>query len=276
MGYQSNLGKIAEQVALSLREVGKELVAAVSANRVGTASYKCTTEIFTQMDLWAEQQIKSRLQTILPGSHFIGEEEHSYSAPNELRRRIAEESPLWIVDPIDGTNNFCSLIPHYAISVALVNQGSIELGMIYDPNRDELFHAEHGRGDFKNGQPIRPSSTDLLASSIIAFYFPIEDLKLAPFWTQIERAVVRARASRSSGCATLDLFWVACGRLELALMTTLQLWDLAAGYLITKEAGVRMCNYPDVNSNLDLFGRHFVFAAPEIWQEVQEKVLTGP
>jgi myo-inositol-1(or 4)-monophosphatase len=276
MSYSLNLKEIRGQAALALLEIGKELVHAVSSNQVGAASFKSGTEIFTQLDLWAEQELKSRLQRILPGSHFIGEEGQCASSPSELCRRLSEESPLWVVDPIDGTNNFCNLIPHFAISVALVNEGRVVLGMIYDPNRDELYHAEKGKGAFRNGLPINPSATDSLANSLVSFYFPIEGGRLAPFWTQIEKAVVRARASRSHGCATLDLCWVACGRMELALMTTLQLWDLAAGYLIASEAGVKICNYPEVDSEFNFFERHFVFAAPAIWQEVKQSVLGHP
>lgn len=268
-----DLNAVQKQASKAVREVGKGVLHAFTAKQFGAPQFKLGQEIFTETDLWAEQQLKSKLLGILPGSSIIGEEEHSSVPTSELRQRVKDEELIWVVDPIDGTNNFCNLIPHFSVSVALIVKGEIQLALIYDPNRDELYHAQKDCGAFRNETLINPSSIDSLSNSIVSFYFPVKHQSLTSFWTQIERAIVRARASRSHGCATLDICWVASGRLQVALMNSLHLWDLAAASLVASEAGVKSCNYPHLDLELDLFGSCFVFASPTLWPALTETVL---
>ena len=148
----------------------------------------------------------------------------------------SDENNIWIIDPIDGTTNFLHGIPHFAISIALKSNNEIISGLIFDPIKNEMFYAEKNSGSFFNNRRIRVSKKD--------------DLQDCLFATNHEGAISSQLNLRYTGCAALDLAYVSCGRLDGYFHNKINVWDVAAGVLIIREAGgkVNDINKFDMNS----------------------------
>ena len=148
----------------------------------------------------------------------------------------SDENNIWIIDPIDGTTNFLHGIPHFAISIALKSNNEITSGLIFDPIKNEMFYAEKNSGSFFNNRRIRVSKKD--------------DLQDCLFATNHEGAISSKLNLRYTGCAALDLAYVSCGRLDGYFHNKINIWDVAAGVLIIREAGgkVNDINEFDMNS----------------------------
>ena len=148
----------------------------------------------------------------------------------------SDENNIWIIDPIDGTTNFLHGIPHFAISIALKSNNEITSGLIFDTIKNEMFYAEKNSGSFFNNRRIRVSKKD--------------DLQDCLFATNHEGAISSQLNLRYTGCAALDLAYVSCGRLDGYFHNKINVWDVAAGVLIIREAGgkVNDINKFDINS----------------------------
>ena len=148
----------------------------------------------------------------------------------------SDENNIWIIDPIDGTTNFLHGIPHFAISIALKSNNEITSGLIFDPIKNEMFYAEKNSGSFFNNRRIRVSKKD--------------DLQDCLFATNHEGAIISKLNLRYTGCAALDLAYVSCGRLDGYFHNKINVWDVAAGVLIIREAGgkVNDINKFDMNN----------------------------
>jgi myo-inositol-1(or 4)-monophosphatase len=152
--------------------------------------------------------------------------------------------PIWLIDPLDGTNNFAHGFPHVGVSLALVREQQPFVGVIYDPLRDETFAATVGGGAALNGDPIHVSDVDDLAKAFLATGFPY-DRRTAPD-NNVERLdhfLRRSQGVRRAGAAVLDLCYVACGRFDGFWEIRLHPWDVAAGVLIVREAGGRATDF---------------------------------
>lgn len=202
----------------------------------GTAQsigYKGDIDLVTERDRASEALIIAALRGAFP-DHFIYAEEGGESGQ-------AESGWTWLVDPLDGTTNYAHGFPVFAVSLAALYRGRTEVGVIYDPLRDECFTARRSAGAALNGSPIRVSTTDSLRHSLLATGFPYD------VWTSPENNldhfanfVLRAQGVRRPGAATLDLAYVACGRLDGFWELKLHAWDVAAGALVVEEAGGRV------------------------------------
>ncbi len=147
----------------------------------------------------------------------------------------ADTDNFWIIDPIDGTTNFLHGIPHFAISIALKNKNEITAGLVFDPIKDEMFYAEKNFGSFFNNRRIRVSKKSELEDCLFA--------------TNHEGAAHSKLNLRFTGCAALDLAYVASGRFDGYFHNKINIWDIAAGVLILNEAGgkVNDINKFDIN-----------------------------
>jgi myo-inositol-1(or 4)-monophosphatase len=191
-------------------------------------------DLVTEMDHRAETFIVERLLEAFPDHAVLAEESGVTDGRSQYR---------WLIDPLDGTTNYAHGLPIFAVSVALERAGVVELGVAYDPSRDECFVAERGRGATLNGEAIRVSGVDTLDQALLVTGFPY-DIRTTAATNLPEYAVlsVRAQAVRRLGSAVVDLCWVACGRLEGFWELALGPWDMAAGGLIVGEAGGRVTN----------------------------------
>jgi myo-inositol-1(or 4)-monophosphatase len=269
MSYAVDLDSLRPLAEKASREVGGKLRQASDERRKYKINYKGQSDIFTELDIWAEEELSKALLSALPGSTIIGEE-RAANLSRESDKSVGQlfsSGCCWIVDPIDGTNNFCNHIPHYAISIGLLIDSEIVLGVVYDPMRDELFSATVGAGATLNGNKIFVSDTTRIEDSIAAISFPVTTNQMQPFWTKLERIVIRSRASRVTGSAALDICWVADGRIDAAVLPSLAPWDVAAGALIVREAGGFCGNYPE-QGEFSITASCFIFCGSKLRTEL--------
>lgn len=190
-------------------------------------------DMATDVDLHIENTVRDFLVREYPGTGFLGEERGLFNQ--------AEDEPMWVLDPIDGTANFIHRIPLCAVSLGLMDRGQTVLGVISLPFLGSLYHAVAGGGAFLDRKPISSSRTDTLSASIVSVGDyevggdPEEKNRAAFAVTQALAAMVQR--IRMLGSAALDLAWVAEGRLDAAITLANEPWDTCAGVLIAREAG---------------------------------------
>lgn len=206
------------------RAFSKEVVIRVKEG--GEATYNLVTDT----DLEAERVIVDVIRRTFPGDAVLGEESH--------RDDIAARR-LWIVDPIDGTNNFAHAIPHFAVSIAFYEEGQAQYGVVYNPIREDLYTAERGGGAFHNGRPARVSSAERLDQALIGvgFYYDRGAMMEATLWAIRDLFHRKIHGVRRFGTASLDLCHVGTGLYGAYFEYTLSPWDYAAGALFVTEAG---------------------------------------
>lgn len=189
---------------------------------------KSANDFVTEVDQAAEAAIIEVLREAYP-DHGILAEESGQSGDSEYQ---------WIIDPLDGTTNFIHGFPQYAISIALAKNEVIEQAVIFDPTRNELFTATKGRGAFLNDRRIRVSKRTRLNESLIGTGFPFRELDNVDAYLAMFKDLTQKTAGiRRPGAASLDLAYVACGRIDGFWEMGLQPWDMAAGVLMIQEAG---------------------------------------
>ena len=187
------------------------------------------TNLVTEMDARVEELIVGRLAAAFPDDAILAEERGATTGRSGRR---------WIIDPLDGTTNYAHGFPAFGVSIALESAKRVELGVIYDPNLDEMFVAERGRGSTLNGRLLAVSTTATLDESLLATEFPYNIREVLDNNLKEYAAFsVRARAVRRMGSAVLYLAWLASGRLDGYWELRLGPWDVAAGSLLVEEAG---------------------------------------
>ncbi|XP_043275788.1 inositol monophosphatase 1-like [Venturia canescens] len=192
-------------------------------------------DLVTQYDRKVEQVLIAGLAKEFPNHKFIGEE--TVSSSKHLP--ALTDAPTWIIDPIDGTTNFVHSFPHTCISIALVVNKQLEIGIVYNPLLEQMFTARRGQGAFLNGKPIRSSDVVDVRNSLIcieASYATIESIRDIVLG-RLEAFVSVAHGIRTLGSAALTLCYVAMGAAEAYHSDNLMPWDVAAGTLIIREAG---------------------------------------
>lgn len=205
--------------------------------------YKGKNDLVSYVDKSAEALLVRGLEQILPGSGFIAEEGTSNHQSDIYN---------WVIDPLDGTTNFTHGIPVFAISVALLKRSELVLGVVYEINRDECFHAIKGQGAFLNHTPIRVSGIKTLDKALLATGFPYYDFEqMNRYLTIIDDLMHETHGLRRMGSAAVDLAYVACGRFEGFFEYNLNAWDVAAGAVIVQEAGGTVTDFRG--------GRDFLF-----------------
>jgi len=196
-------------------------------------SKKGPGDFVSNADHKSERILREELLGARPDYGFLMEETGSHEGTDKSHR--------WIVDPLDGTTNFLHGMPHWAISIALEQDGEIVAGLIYDPVKDEMFLAQKGMGAFLRNRRIRVSNRARLSESVFATGIPflgrLEEEGNKRFLRQAEKVMAASAGIRRWGAAALDLAYVAAGRYEGFWERGLNPWDVAAGLLLVREAG---------------------------------------
>ncbi len=196
-----------------------------------TVEFKGIMNLVTDADRAAEQAIIARISTAFP-THPILAEEGGTSSGSDARYK-------WVIDPLDGTTNYTHAFPAFCVSIGLEIDGSIAVGVVFDPMRKELFVAEKGKGASCNGQAISVSRADTLSDALLVtgFSYDVRQDKTANNFNFFRGFVTRAQGVRRTGTAALDLCYVAAGRFDGFWEMKLAPWDVAAGSLMVTEAG---------------------------------------
>ncbi|PSJ79689.1 inositol monophosphatase family protein [Neisseria iguanae] len=196
------------------------------------ACRKTDGSMLSEADLAAQSALAATLPLVID-SPMMGEE---MAAQEQIRLwNTHSESGLWVVDPIDGTNNFINGLPHFAISVAYIQNGRAQLGVIYNPVSGECFYAERGNGAFLNGTRLPLRLMEKRLNEAIAGV-EIKYLRSGKLSSRMN-TLAPFGAIRSMGCSTMDWCYLACGRYDVYVHGGQKLWDYAAGALIFEEAG---------------------------------------
>lgn len=193
-------------------------------------NYKTDGSVVTEADLVMQDRLTSHLQKAYPDIALLGEE----MSVEQQQTLLASNVPLWCLDPVDGTSNFAAGVPYFCVSIALIKNGVVILGLVYDPIREECFSAQRGKGAYLNNERLSSQDTGLALKDAIAM---IDFKRLTPELAT-ELVVHRPYGSqRSLGSIALELCWIAAGRGHIYLHGKQQLWDHAAAQLILSEAG---------------------------------------
>ncbi len=219
------------------RDAGRILIDRQGSNL--KISSKGDINLVTEADLAAEKLIIDRINSYFP-RHAILAEESGASAVDET---APASEWKWIIDPLDGTTNYAHGYPCFCVSIAAERDGKVELGVVYDPVRDEMFAAERGQGATLNARTIRVSEVEDLNRAMLCTGFPYDVRKRVDFARHFIEFTMQAQAVRRDGSAALDLAYVACGRFDGFWEDGLNPWDVAAGLLLIEEAGGTITNY---------------------------------
>ncbi|HBY94092.1 MAG TPA: inositol monophosphatase [Chloroflexi bacterium] len=219
--------RLTDTAVEAAREGGK--LALSLLGRPGYIKQKGPRDLMTGSTLEVQSRIRAILQRDFPDHGILAEED-----PPE---QVTDGEFQWVVDPIDGTTNYYRRVPLFAIAIALRHKQRFELGVVYDPNRDELFHASHGRGAFLNNRPIRVSTKVEAYESFIGTDWPNSPQIREDGVRSVAVAMADALSVRTMGSPALGLCYVAAGYLDAYYHLALNLWDVAAAAVILEEAG---------------------------------------
>ncbi len=220
-----DLERLAHQAGVILR-LGYE--------REHEVNYKGVIDLVTEVDHQSEAFLLAEIQRNFPGHRIVSE---------EIGVVPGRDEDLWFVDPVDGTVNYAHGVPFFAVSIAYARAGTVNLGVVYDPMRDELFAAERGKGATRNGRPICTSAAAELQKSLLVTGFPYDSWSTPRNNLEYFGRLTRlTQGVRRLGSAALDLCYVAAGRFDGFWELILSPWDVAAGGLIASEAGATVTN----------------------------------
>jgi myo-inositol-1(or 4)-monophosphatase len=226
---------------------------------------KARNEFVTQVDHEAEAIIIESIRERYPEHAFLAEESG----------RQGEGDFVWIIDPLDGTTNFVHGFPVFAVSLALQVRDELEVGVVYDPNRQELFTAIRGQGAQLDGRRIRVSQREGLDGALIGTGFPYRSSEqwMQAYLRMLEAVLKNTAGIRRPGAAALDLAYVAAGRLDGFWEFGLQTWDMAAGAVLIREAGGIVSELQDHGDFLQT--GNVVAGTPRVHAALKELLTTG-
>lgn len=247
-------------VAIELaREAGR--IQMEGLGKVHNVEYKGITDIVTEVDKKCEKLIVSRLKKEFPTHDILAEEGSGHDTKAEYR---------WIIDPLDGTINYAHTYPMFATSIALERKGEVVMGVVFEPNKNELFVAEKGSGATCNGNKIKVSATTDLQKSLLdtGFAYNVHEGEKMNNLDHFAAFILKARAIRRDGAAAVDLCYVACGRFDGFWELFLRPWDIAAGQLIITEAGGTVSKFD--GSKLDIYDKEILVSNGHIHKDMIE------
>jgi len=195
----------------------------------GDVQTKQAFDFVTKVDRWSESVIMQTISDKFPHHRFLTEESLKQKETDDYR---------WIIDPLDGTTNYIHGYPVFSVSIALEYKREIIMGIVFDPFKDELFHALKDKGTFLNNKSIHVSDVDSLSNSLVATGFPFRRKEMiGPYLKAFKGIFSLVSDIRRAGSAAIDLAYIASGRVEGFFELNLSPWDIAAGSLLITEAG---------------------------------------
>lgn len=246
--------KLTRDVCALCRTVGAFVQSESKGFDQARIEVKSFNQLVSYVDKTAEEMLVSGLSKLLPDSGFITE---------EATIKTEEKEWMWIIDPLDGTTNFMHGLPIYSISVALMHRKQTMIGIVYEPNHNELFYAWHNSPAYLNGKQIHVSSNHQLADALLATGFPYYDFeRMQQYLAALQEFLKGTRGMRRMGSAAVDLAYVACGRFDGFFEFGLSPWDVAGGAFIVQQAGGIVTDFSGADHFL--FGKEIIASAPGI------------
>jgi myo-inositol-1(or 4)-monophosphatase len=225
------------------RDAGNLLLQRLGAARV---SNKGDIDLVTEADIASEELIIERIRSHYPQHGILAEESGEAVSAGATRSEWK-----WIIDPLDGTTNYAHGYPCYCVSIGVARAGVLEIGVVFDPTRNEMFAAERGQGATLNDRKIHVSDVEDLNRAMLCTGFPYNVRERSDFARDFANFTMQSQAVRRDGSAAIDLAYVACGRFDGFWEDGLNPWDMAAGVLLIKEAGGRVTDFG--NQPLDIY-----------------------
>jgi myo-inositol-1(or 4)-monophosphatase len=262
-------------VAIEAAQRGGAIACSQRSQSCVSISLKAARNLVTTADLASEKAIIETILSHFPDHKILAEESSQNAKPSDFNA-----GPVWIIDPIDGTTNYAHGHNQVGVSIAYALDGVVQAGAVLAPFQGELFTATRGGGAFRNGAPIACTETALLSDALIATGFPYERSNIENICGRLLRLLRTCRDVRRLGAASLDICWVACGRLDVFYEETLMPWDGAAGCLVAREAGATIGHFPydsdtqkkTVGYAPELFMDNLIVATPRVFQVVQDEL----
>jgi myo-inositol-1(or 4)-monophosphatase len=243
-----NYAELTDSVIVLTKSTGLVLKSMLGKLSEGMIETKGKMDFVTDVDKLAEQLLLDGLSELMPDSGFIAEE-GTYTQRGERYN--------WIVDPLDGTTNFIHGVSPFSISIALMDNEEIVIGVVYDPVAQECFSAWKGGPARLNGKTIKVSTRGTLGQALVATGFPYTDFSMVDAYMGSFRELMACtHGIRRLGSAAVDLAYVACGRYDAFWEYHLKPWDVAAGTLIIKQAGGQVSDFKGGDDYL--FGKTFI------------------
>lgn len=230
-----NLEKLCTDVQTIAKAAGAFIAGEREKFNLDAIEIKGKANFVSYVDKQAEEMIVSGLRQLLPGSGFIAEEGTAGST---------DEKYKWIIDPLDGTTNFVHNLPPFAVSIALMDESELIIGVVYEITQDECFYAWKGSKAYLNGKEIRVTTAATTADSLIATGFPYSAMDmLDPFIASMRHFMIHSHGLRRLGSAATDMAYLAAGRFEAFYEHGLKPWDVAAGTIIVRQAGGKVTDF---------------------------------
>jgi myo-inositol-1(or 4)-monophosphatase len=227
-----------------------------------TITTKQRSDFVSEADVQAEREIVQTLRKTYPSHGILAEESGERSGQDDYQ---------WLVDPLDGTTNFLHGIPHFAVSIAFRHRNRLEAALVYDPIRQEMFVASRGESAQVNDRRIRVSNVIAMENALLGTGFPFRHPQHQPAYLGVFNALMgRCLEIRRAGAASLDLAYVAAGRLDGFWEIGLKPWDLAGGALLVLEAGGLISDFAGGNDFLQ--SGNVVAGAPKVFKALLQEM----
>ncbi|MEW6026634.1 MAG: inositol monophosphatase family protein [Planctomycetota bacterium] len=227
-------------------------------------------DLVTRADGLSEKLIINSITGKFPGHKILAEEQ--YCNNNSAGYCVGKSDFTWVIDPLDGTTNYSHQFPVYCVSIALVYGDETVLGVVYNPNLDEMFYASTGKGAYLNRKRLKVSKVRTLGQGLLCTGFPyIIRQKPGDNFLNFQRFCLTAQAVRRAGSAALDLCYLAAGRFDGFWERELKPWDTAAGVLIVTEAGGKISDFK--GGKYDLFRHREILASNGLIHKQMIKII---
>lgn len=252
-----NSEKICRDACKLVKSVGVFISGEAKNFNKDIVEIKSFNQLVSYVDKTAEGKLVQGLQQILPDAGFITEEQTIATEEKEY---------MWVIDPLDGTTNFVHQIPVYSISIGLLRNRKMIMGIVYEINRDELFYAWENSKAYLNDKEISVKKNNDLSKSLLATGFPYYDFDIMERYLETLRVLLKGtQGMRRMGSAAVDLAYVACGRFDGFFEYGLSPWDVAGGAFIVQQAGGKLSDFSG-NDNY-IFGREIIASSTSLYND---------
>jgi len=250
-----------ENICLQVIEIAKKTASIIRNGQHSLTNdqieNKGLHDFVTSVDKQSEEFLYLNLKNLIKGAGFIGEEQ-THNHKSDLFN--------WVVDPLDGTTNFIHGLSPFAVSIALMKENKIVLGIVLEVISGEVFYAWEGSSAYLNKTPIRVSKVSSIQDALIATGFPYSNFsQMESFMKSLSLFMENSHGLRRLGSAAIDLAYLACGRFEAFYEYNLNVWDVAAGAFIVQQAGGKVSDFS--GGDQYLFGKEIVAANENIFEE---------